>query len=80
MNLTIIFFILSIIPSIILISYIYKKDIIEKEPLLLLIFLFIGGIISAITSFYLSKLLKLNIDFLNYTYQDMNYIQIFIKS
>lgn len=73
-------FTLCIIPSLIILLYIYIKDKIEKEPLFLLIFLFIGGIISAIISSYISITLKNYITFLNYQYSNMNIIQIFIKS
>lgn len=72
-------FVLCIIPSLILMLYIYIKDKIEKEPLLLLFFLFIGGIISAIISAYISTLFKIYIPFLNYQNLNMRSIQIFIK-
>jgi len=51
---------LSILPSILLGFYIYKKDIVEKEPVSLLIRSFVGGIISGIIVILLSVILKIN--------------------
>ena len=73
-------FTLCVVPSLILMWYIYIKDKVEKEPLFLLILLFAGGIISAIISSSISITLKMYIPFLNYQYSDMNIFQILIKS
>ncbi len=73
-------FTLCIVPSLILMWYIYTKDKIEKEPLYLLMILFIGGIISAIISSSISITLKMYFPFLNYQYTNMTIIQILIKS
>ncbi|MCR4596957.1 MAG: PrsW family intramembrane metalloprotease [Lachnospiraceae bacterium] len=46
---------LAVIPSAALIVYVYIKDNIEKEPLLLLILLFMCGGVSAIAAYYLES-------------------------
>jgi len=51
---------LSILPSILLGFYIYKKDVVEKEPISLLIRSFIGGVVSGILVIILSIILKIN--------------------
>lgn len=51
---------LSILPSILLGFYIYKKDVVEKEPISLLIRSFVGGIVSGILVIILSIILKIN--------------------
>lgn len=51
---------LSILPSVLLGIYIYKKDIVEKEPISLLARSFVGGIISGISVIVLSIILKIN--------------------
>ncbi len=50
---------LSLIPSVILCYYIYSKDVIEKEPISLLIKLFIAGIASVFLVFIISDSLEL---------------------
>lgn len=52
----IITFILAIIPIIVLGLFIYKSDVIEKEPIFLLIKLFIFGIISTIPCIFIESL------------------------
>lgn len=71
---------LCIIPSLLLMWYIYIKDKIEKEPLYLLIILLVGGIIAALISSFISVILKIHFPFLKLEYQNMNILQIFIKS
>ena len=56
----ILLFSLCVIPSLILLYYIYIKDRIEKEPPLLLVLLFIGGVIASIISLLIELLLKNN--------------------
>lgn len=73
-------FTLCIVPSLILMWYIYIKDKVEKEPILLLAILFIGGIISAIISASISITLKSYFPFLKYQYSDMSITQIIIKA
>lgn len=51
---------LSILPSILLGFYIYKNDIVEKEPISLLTRSFIGGVISGILVIILSIIFKIN--------------------
>ena len=80
MEYNLLIFILCIIPSLILMLYIYIKDKIEKEPKLLLLFLFICGIMSALISSFLYITAKQHIPFLNYNYSVMNIIQILIKT
>ena len=72
-------FSLCIIPSLILLWYIYTKDKVEKEPPYLLTILFIGGIISCIISILISTILKKYIPFLNFQYKDLNILQIIFK-
>ena len=50
---------LSLIPSVILCYYIYSKDVIEKEPISLLIKLFIAGIAAVFLVFIISDSLEL---------------------
>ena len=73
-------FTLCIVPSLIIMWYIYTKDKIEKEPIYLLLILFIGGIISAVISLSISISLKNFFPFLNNDYSEMTPFQIFIKS
>ena len=70
---------LCIIPSLLLLWYIYIKDKVEKEPIYLLILLFLGGIIACTISIFLSILSKQYIYFLNFAYTDMNIFQIIFK-
>lgn len=55
-----IFLYLAILPSILLGYYIYKKDVVEKEPFSLLLRSFIGGIVAGIIVIILSILLKVS--------------------
>ncbi len=68
-----------VIPSLLILFYVYIKDKIEKEPFYLLTILFIGGIIASIISFFTSVLLKRYIGFLNLAYTNMNIFQIMFK-
>lgn len=70
---------LCVIPSLILLWYVYIKDTVEKEPLYLLALLFFGGIIACTISIHLSILSKQYIYFLNSDYADMNIFQILFK-
>ncbi len=70
---------LCIIPSLILLWYVYIKDKIEKEPLYLLILLFLGGVIGCISSITISALFKKWMPFLNLSYSSMNIFQIIFK-
>ena len=72
-------FSLCIIPSLIMLWYVYIKDKVEKEPLFLLFLLFLGGIIACTISILLSILSKQYIYFLNWSYTDMNILQIIFK-
>ena len=57
MNLVLLY--LAIIPSVLLGFYIYKEDIVEKEPISLLLRSFIGGIIAGILAIVISIVLKI---------------------
>ena len=70
---------LCIIPSLILLWYVYIKDKIEKEPLYLLILLFLGGVIGCISSITISALFKKWLSFLDLSYSSMNIFQIIFK-
>ena len=70
---------LCIIPGLILLWYVYFKDKIEKEPLNLLIVLFIGGTFACAFSIFLSVILKRYIGFLSLEYSKMNVFQIIFK-
>ena len=70
---------LCVIPSLILLWYVYIKDKVEKEPFYLLLLLFLGGIIACTISILLSILSKQYIYFLNSAYTDMNIFQIIFK-
>ena len=80
MDNTFLIFTLCIVPSLIIMWYIYTKDKIEKEPIYLLLILFVGGIISAVIALLISISLKNFFPFLNYDYSKMTSFQIFIKS
>ena len=75
----ILLFSLCVIPSLILLYYIYIKDRIEKEPPLLLVLLFIGGVIASIISLLIELLLKKYIPFVNLNYNELNTFQIIFK-
>ena len=75
----IVLFSLCIIPSIILLWYVYIKDKVKKEPIYLLLLLFLGGIFACTISILLSILSKQYIYFLNLSYADMNIFQIIFK-
>ncbi len=60
--------IISILPVIALLKFTFEKDKIEKEPLKLLLLLFISGILSAIMVLKLSKSLSMLIDINNNFY------------
>lgn len=70
---------LCIIPVFILLWYIYIKDQFEKEPIYLLISLFIGGFIACLISIFLSILFKKYFPFLHLPYNKMNIYQIIFK-
>ena len=53
---TIITLVLAVVPAILLCVYIYVKDTVEKEPLWLLLSLFIFGIISTVPAMFLERL------------------------
>lgn len=71
---------LCIVPSVLLMWYVYMKDKIEKEPTYLLLILFIGGIASAVISSSIGTTLKVYIPFLNIKYSEMNLVQVLFKS
>ncbi|MEG1008429.1 MAG: PrsW family glutamic-type intramembrane protease [Bacilli bacterium] len=73
-------FTLCIVPSLLLMWYIYIKDKIEKEPPYLLLILYVAGIVSAVISYLISTTLKIYLPFLNNTYSNMNVLQILFKS
>lgn len=75
-----IFAVLTTLPILILIGFIYYNDKIEKEPLSLLLLLFIGGIVSSVISYFISSYIKANIAFLNYDYKVLDIFQLFFKS
>jgi RsiW-degrading membrane proteinase PrsW (M82 family) len=59
MSIDIVFTILlAVVPSLILAGYVYYKDILEKEPLTLLISLFIFGVVSTVPSMFLEHLFQ----------------------
>ena len=70
---------LCVIPSMLILWYIYIKDKSEKEPFYLIIILFIGGIISCLISILISIISKQYIPYLNMNYYNMNIFEIFVK-
>lgn len=70
---------LCLIPSLLILVYVYVKDKIEKEPFSLLMLLFIGGVIAFVISFFISIVLKETIPFLKLNYMSMNILQIIFK-
>ena len=79
MNNNLLLFTLCIIPALILMIYVYINDKVEKEPLFLLILLFIGGIVSSVISYSVALILKMKFPFLNFHYSDMNIFQLIFK-
>lgn len=69
-----------ILPIILLLWYVYAKDKIEKEPIYLLITLFIGGICACFISTVFSDILKKIFIFLNWHDKDLSIIQIIFKN
>ena len=69
-----------IIPIIIIMIYIYRKDKIEKEPISLLLLLFISGIISAFIYLFINNFLIKWFPFLNNNYNELNMIELVFKS
>lgn len=51
---------LSILPSILLGFYIYKKDVVEKEPISLLVRSFVGGVLAGVLVIILSIIFEIN--------------------
>lgn len=66
---------IAVIPTIVLCYFVYKKDILEKEPIDLLIKLFSLGIASTIPAAFLEEIAMIFIDT-----NDTSYINIFIMS
>ena len=52
-----ILFWIAVLPALVLIAYIYRKDKIEKEPISLLVRLFLGGALSTVTAMIFGQLL-----------------------
>jgi RsiW-degrading membrane proteinase PrsW (M82 family) len=53
---TIVTLVLAVVPAIILCCYIYTSDVVEKEPMWLLLTLFVFGIISTVPAVFLERL------------------------
>ena len=70
---------LCVFPSLLLLFYIYIEDKIEKEPIYLLVFLFIGGIVSCVISLFLYQRINSYMYFLNLPYNSMSIFQIIFK-
>lgn len=69
-----------IIPSLFLLSYVYTKDSIEKEPIPLLTVFFVGGIVACAGSVLMQSLFKELWPFLNLPYSKLNILQILFKT
>lgn len=70
---------LCMIPSIFLLIYIYQKDKIEKEPLPLLIILFLMGMACCLLSIFIAKVFQTYFPFLILSYHDLKLWQIIFK-
>lgn len=68
-----------LVPSIFFMWFLYKQDKVEKEPINLLLTLFIGGISSCIISSLIIMTLKTYIPFLNDNIYSLNLMQIIIR-
>lgn len=79
MNLTYVLIFLAIIPTILIASLIYRKDIIEKESSSLLARLFAGGILSAFLVVIVSSVAILFIPFLGQEITELGYFEMFIS-
>ena len=68
---------MAILPSIVILRLVYKKDI-EKEPIKLLLGMFGLGIISCFVTLQLTDILELIFPFLITEYEDgLNFVQLF---
>ena len=54
--------IIAIIPSLILCIYVYKKDVIEKEPMPMLLTLFVLGVVVTIPASFMEQTLMTSLD------------------
>lgn len=71
-------FIASVLPVILIGTYIYKKDK-EKEPTKLLVSLFIGGIGACFLTLFLSLILGMLIPFFNVDQESLNRVQLLVQ-
>ncbi len=69
---------LAILPTIILGSYIYKKDIVEKEPKKLLVILFLCGFLSAITTLVLTAVVQSIFPIFSKNYESLDMISLMV--
>jgi len=69
---------ITLLPSYVLGKYIYKKDKVEKEPLMLLLILFLSGVVAVLMSIAMSYLTKSNFPILNS--KSMDFKTIFIQN
>jgi RsiW-degrading membrane proteinase PrsW (M82 family) len=79
MKLTIILILLAIIPTILIATLIYRKDIVEKESNNLLVKMFAGGILSAFLVIVVSSIAILYIPFLGQEITNLGFIEMFVS-
>jgi RsiW-degrading membrane proteinase PrsW (M82 family) len=79
MNLAIVLVLLAVIPTVLISTLIYRKDIVEKESSSLLARLFAGGILSAFLVIVVSSIAILFIPFLGQEISELGYFEMFIS-
>ena len=67
--------ILAIIPSVLLCLYVYEKDVVEKEPVMMLLRLFFLGVLITVPTFFMERFI-LSITKIN----EDNYFDCFIMA
>lgn len=70
---------LCMIPSFFILIYVYQKDNLEKEPLSLLIILFLMGVFCCVFSIFITNILKAYFPFLTLSYHELKLWQIIFK-
>ncbi len=70
---------IAVLPVIILGKYIYNKDTVEKEPIPLLLLLFLGGILSTLLTVLMSYTLFTYVPFFKIAKFKLNFIECFIS-
>lgn len=71
---------LCILPCLLFLFYIYKKDYLEKEPFVLLFCLFSVGMIACVCSIFVQSFLIQSFPFLSLSFKELSFFESFLKS